>query len=406
MDNNLEKFVLKLTHTGVHADGHPNTLSVVIPDLDVGYEYQNRKSPVYVPVGGSITIPYTSRAQFSVALGGVKKFVEAGVITAVTEIVNSSGIARPLLNSGNLISWHPSAVADNSNGYLKEFADVVALANSLVGPVTIQILTNPDDDDVMIPTKLDAEGDATAWVFTNPTTLVGRCVSSGTEDASSGPDQWAKPWRLDVWTDSGCSIRGLVGLKDMYFYSQSGRNTIIIDDEYDWSAFFCLDNVEFHREYDDGDAALYIDCDATIVLKNSASIRWYAVEVDGGADVTITTDSTNCWIGSYAVYGSGFVDFFVNPGSAYNDNQDVDCNFNRMWIQNVEMHDSYIYDGTITAAYFQDGTVDNSNILNNCTLGYSVGEGNHWAGTDPTNVKEALDRIVAKLVAINGGWTP
>lgn len=409
MDNNLEKFVLKLTHTGVHADGHPNTNSVVIPDLDVGYEYQHRKTPVYVPVGGSISVPYTSRAMYSVTNGAVKKFVDQGIITAVTEIVNASGVARPLANSGNLICWHPYADVDASQGYLKEFSDVVALANSLVGPVTIQILTNPDDQDVMIPTKLDANGDATSWVFTNPTTLVGRCVSADTESASNGPDEWARPDRLDVTTDFGCTIRGLVGLKDIYFYSYSGERTIIVDNSYSWSSFFCLDNTELRRDYEDYEASLYIDCDATVVLKNSASIRWYAMEVDGYA--TVTTDGTNCWIGVAAVFGDGIVDFFVNPGSAFNSSQDVDCTFNRMWIQNVEMHDSNIYDsyyynGNIEDTYFLRGTLDSTTLYDNCSLGYAVNNTNNWAGSDPTNVKDALDRIVAKLVSINAGWAP
>jgi hypothetical protein len=56
---------IQLFHTGVFPDGRANTNPVQITDLDVGYEYQNRKVPVYVPVGGSIIIPASSRSMLS-----------------------------------------------------------------------------------------------------------------------------------------------------------------------------------------------------------------------------------------------------------------------------------------------------------------------------------------------------
>lgn len=40
---------IRLTHTGVYADGRPNGSPILINDLDEGFENQNRKVPVYFP---------------------------------------------------------------------------------------------------------------------------------------------------------------------------------------------------------------------------------------------------------------------------------------------------------------------------------------------------------------------
>lgn len=72
--------LIRLTHSGVYADGRPNTSAVQIPDLDVGYENQNRKVPVYVPPGGFIDINASSRSMLSYEQGGIAKFTTAGVI--------------------------------------------------------------------------------------------------------------------------------------------------------------------------------------------------------------------------------------------------------------------------------------------------------------------------------------
>lgn len=73
---------IQLTHTGFFPDGRVNTNPVLITDLDVGYEAQLRKVPVYVPVGGSITIPASSRSMLSFYQGVIAKFAQVGVITA------------------------------------------------------------------------------------------------------------------------------------------------------------------------------------------------------------------------------------------------------------------------------------------------------------------------------------
>ena len=72
--------IIRLTPTGQFADGRPNTGPVYIQDLDVGYEQQDRKVPVYVPVGGSIDINASSRSMLSFEQGAVRKFTTVNVI--------------------------------------------------------------------------------------------------------------------------------------------------------------------------------------------------------------------------------------------------------------------------------------------------------------------------------------
>lgn len=60
---------VRLTHTGKMADGRPNLGPVQVTNLDVGYENQNRKVPTYVPVGGSIDVPLSSRSMLSLSDG-------------------------------------------------------------------------------------------------------------------------------------------------------------------------------------------------------------------------------------------------------------------------------------------------------------------------------------------------
>jgi len=72
--------IIRLTHLGQYADGRTNTSPVQIPDLDVGYERQDRKVPVYVPPAGFIDINASSRSMLSFEQGGIQKFTNAGLI--------------------------------------------------------------------------------------------------------------------------------------------------------------------------------------------------------------------------------------------------------------------------------------------------------------------------------------
>lgn len=82
--------IIRLTHTGLHADGRPNIGPVLVQDLDVGYEQQDRKVPVYVPfempspapphTPGHIDINASSRSMLSFEQGAIKKFTAVNVL--------------------------------------------------------------------------------------------------------------------------------------------------------------------------------------------------------------------------------------------------------------------------------------------------------------------------------------
>ena len=76
------QYFIRVTHSGVYPDGRPNTSSVQIPDMDTGSEYQTRKAPSYVPAGGYVDIPATSRALYSYLQGGIASLVEVGLVEA------------------------------------------------------------------------------------------------------------------------------------------------------------------------------------------------------------------------------------------------------------------------------------------------------------------------------------
>lgn len=89
---------IRLTHTGLLPDGRPNLNPVYVQDLDVGYEYQHRKVPVYVPPGGFIVIPCSSKSLLSFQQGYINRAVIANLLTATMFIQPESyaNLTRPL----------------------------------------------------------------------------------------------------------------------------------------------------------------------------------------------------------------------------------------------------------------------------------------------------------------------
>jgi len=92
--------------------GRPNTAPVQIPDLDVGYENQDRKVPVYVPVGGHIDINASSRSMLSFEQGGIRKFTNANVIRSqmfyVPETYTSASLPPATSYPAGTFVWNTS----------------------------------------------------------------------------------------------------------------------------------------------------------------------------------------------------------------------------------------------------------------------------------------------------------
>jgi hypothetical protein len=115
---------IRVTHSGVYADGRPNTAPILITDVNFGFEQQNRKDPAYVPAGGFIEIPYTSWSAFSYEQGDIFKFQEAGLVSA--ELV---GVVPPL--GTNQAFYQDNPPADGSGTYAQSYT--VLLPEGTVG---------------------------------------------------------------------------------------------------------------------------------------------------------------------------------------------------------------------------------------------------------------------------------
>jgi hypothetical protein len=126
---------IRLTHTGVFPGGRPNQSAILIPDLDVGYEYQWRKVPVYVPfempvpafppgTPGFINIPASSRSMLSFDTGAIFKATTAGLLLSkfflqpevYSNITRPSAIGYPAgtsiwNTSDNTLNWSDGAGA-------------------------------------------------------------------------------------------------------------------------------------------------------------------------------------------------------------------------------------------------------------------------------------------------------
>jgi hypothetical protein len=109
---------VRVSHSGVYADGRPNTSPILISDVNYGFEQQNRKDPAYVPPGGSIDLPYTSYAAFSFEQGDIFKFQMAGLVTAALV-----GVVPPLATNQYFYQDNPGA--DGAGTYAQSYSVLV-----------------------------------------------------------------------------------------------------------------------------------------------------------------------------------------------------------------------------------------------------------------------------------------
>lgn len=82
MSSIVGALIIRLTHTGVYADGRPNTASVTIYDLDQDILKKNRARSVPVPPNSSVDIPMSSETFISYSHGTIAGLVRTGVIRA------------------------------------------------------------------------------------------------------------------------------------------------------------------------------------------------------------------------------------------------------------------------------------------------------------------------------------
>jgi hypothetical protein len=103
--------VARITHTGVYSDGRVNSSSILISDGDSGFAQENRKTPLYVPSGGTVEVPLTSNTLYSLNQGSIRGFVDSGQleVDVVIQIRNdkdfggTAGTGVSLAGAGNNI---------------------------------------------------------------------------------------------------------------------------------------------------------------------------------------------------------------------------------------------------------------------------------------------------------------
>lgn len=80
--SSIGALIIRLTHTGVYADGRPNTASVTLYDLDQDILKMNRQRAVPVPPNTTVDIPMSSESFISYSRGSIRKFITQGVLRA------------------------------------------------------------------------------------------------------------------------------------------------------------------------------------------------------------------------------------------------------------------------------------------------------------------------------------
>ena len=131
---------------------------------------------------------------------------------------------------------------------------------------------------------------------------------------------------------------------------------------------FTLDNADFRFGYNYLFGTLHVEQDSGLFIhmKGNASIRWYALQVNGYA--VIQSDGGNPWLGYYAFWGEGNVDVVASSGLSLRSGQ-------------PGINTWYLYQG------FTVYTPDNTG---------------HWAGSAPRSIAEAIDRLATAVKALGG----
>jgi hypothetical protein len=80
--SSIGALIIRLTHTGVYADGRPNTASVTIYDLDQDILKMNRQRSVPIPPNSTVDIVMSSESFISYNKGSIRQFLLQGLLRA------------------------------------------------------------------------------------------------------------------------------------------------------------------------------------------------------------------------------------------------------------------------------------------------------------------------------------
>jgi len=193
MSNIVAVLIVRCTHTGVYADGRPNTASVTLYDLDEITIQKNRTRAVPVPPNGFVDIPMSTRTFISWHEGDICTFTKQGLITSeiILQLRDKSNCGGPAGTGQDLL---PAVLnIERVGGVLRMVIPDVVLPNAgppvdltsvgfLAGePLTITGLTDP--------AFVNLNGDYVISTIVPGTGLAGAAVGSYlVEVPSPGPD--------------------------------------------------------------------------------------------------------------------------------------------------------------------------------------------------------------------------
>lgn len=193
MSNIVAVLIVRCTHTGVYADGRPNTGSVTIYDLDEITIQKNRTRYVPIPAGSTVDIPMSTRTFVSWHEGDICKFTRLGLITSeiILQLRDKSNCGGPAGTGQDLLAAVPNI--ERVGGALRMVIPDVVLPNAgppvdltsvgfLAGePLGITGLTDP--------AFVNLNGEYVISAVSPGTGLAGPAVGSYlVEVPSSGPD--------------------------------------------------------------------------------------------------------------------------------------------------------------------------------------------------------------------------
>ena len=155
MSNIVAVLIVRCTHTGVYADGRPNTASVTLYDLDEITIQKDRSRAIPIPPGESVDIPMSTRTFLSWSEGDIFTFTQQGLITSeiILQLRDRSNCGGPAGTGQDLLAAVPNI--ERVNNTLRLVIPDIVLPNAgppvdltsvgfLTGePVRISGLTDP-----------------------------------------------------------------------------------------------------------------------------------------------------------------------------------------------------------------------------------------------------------------------
>jgi len=354
--------VVRLTHTGIFPGGRPNVNPIFIPDLDTGLENQDRKVPVYVPYGGFIDIPLSSRSLLSASSGAIAKFVAAGFLTA-TYTNNFPGGGGG--GGGGTVVWRPGDPTVPDSHY-DTFPEAYDAAIAMPGHVWIDWDTSLGNAEV--PIKLGG----------GPWDFEGR-IGFRTIRFLGVSDE------IQMSIEDGAQILNLYGFDGMT--RVAGLGTAVSPLIFDPSPFNVI-------------------APPGLILTNGAKLRNSGTVplVQLGAGEKLFVLATN--LGGFLGSPTGFAD--ITGGAVLQIAALTGSSFDSGFVTGDALSTLFfIHDATTNLPSIPGfaGTVVHlfGDLAQN--IAYSPGTPGDWAGS-PLTIAEALDRIASVVATLNGAPIP